>query len=72
MFLIFFFDQGTLVAGVIAANTTGITQTQYATEVPFIGVAPQATLGAYRIFGCSGTTSSGTINISISNRFVML
>lgn len=37
-------------AGIIAANDTS-----------FIGVAPQATLGAYRVFGCKGGTSNDLI-----------
>ncbi|KAG0303472.1 hypothetical protein BGZ97_001908 [Linnemannia gamsii] len=41
---------GTHVAGIIAANDTS-----------FIGVAPQATLGAYRVFGCQGGTSNDLI-----------
>ncbi|OAQ28034.1 subtilisin-like protein, partial [Linnemannia elongata AG-77] len=41
---------GTHVAGIIAANDT-----------TFIGVAPQATLGAYRVFGCEGGTSNDLI-----------
>ena len=40
---------GTHVAGIIGAN--GV----------IVGVAPDVTLGAYRIFGCSGTTSSDVI-----------
>ncbi|KAF9189019.1 hypothetical protein BGZ50_000985 [Haplosporangium sp. Z 11] len=41
---------GTHVAGIIAANDTD-----------FIGVAPRATLGAYRVFGCKGGTSNDVI-----------
>ncbi|KAG0203729.1 hypothetical protein BGX33_008929 [Mortierella sp. NVP41] len=41
---------GTHVAGIIAANDT-----------TSIGVAPQATLGAYRVFGCQGGTSNDLI-----------
>ncbi|KAF9362126.1 hypothetical protein BGX26_000014 [Mortierella sp. AD094] len=41
---------GTHVAGIIAANDTS-----------FLGVAPQATLGAYRVFGCKGGTSNDLI-----------
>ncbi len=38
--------EGTHVAGIIAANTTGINATFFIPDVPFIGVAPQVTLGA--------------------------
>ncbi|KAI7816561.1 peptidase S8/S53 domain-containing protein [Gamsiella multidivaricata] len=41
---------GTHVAGIIAANDTA-----------FLGVAPQAILGAYRVFGCKGGTSNDLI-----------
>ncbi|KAK3843452.1 MAG: peptidase S8/S53 domain-containing protein [Linnemannia gamsii] len=41
---------GTHVAGIIAAN-----------DIDFIGVIPQATLGAYRVFGCQGGTSNDLI-----------
>ncbi|KFH71257.1 hypothetical protein MVEG_01558 [Podila verticillata NRRL 6337] len=41
---------GTHVAGIIAANDTS-----------FIGVAPQATLGAYRVFNCGGATGNDVI-----------
>ena len=37
---------GTHVAGIIGANTTGITSGIFMSNTPFIGVAPQATLGA--------------------------
>ncbi|KAF9412815.1 hypothetical protein BGZ94_000920 [Podila epigama] len=41
---------GTHVAGIVAANDTD-----------FIGVAPQATLGAYRVFNCKGATGNDQI-----------
>ncbi|KAG0227086.1 hypothetical protein BGW41_003976 [Actinomortierella wolfii] len=41
---------GTHVAGIIAANDT-----------MFLGVAPQATLGAYRVFSCRGGTTNDLI-----------
>ncbi|CAF4998618.1 unnamed protein product, partial [Rotaria sp. Silwood1] len=52
-------DNCTHIAGILAANATEIVQTNYSPLEPFIGVAPQATIGAYRIFGCSenGTTT---------------
>jgi hypothetical protein len=37
---------GTHTAGIIAANTTGINETIFIPKMPFIGVAPQVTLGA--------------------------
>ncbi|KAG0085445.1 hypothetical protein BGZ92_008994 [Podila epicladia] len=41
---------GTHVAGIVAANDTS-----------FIGVAPQATLAAYRVFDCEGETGTDVI-----------
>ncbi|KAG0026053.1 hypothetical protein BGZ81_006656 [Podila clonocystis] len=41
---------GTHVAGIIAAK-----------DPAFVGVAPEATLGAYRVFGCRGGTSNDLI-----------
>jgi hypothetical protein len=37
---------GTHVAGIIAANITGISQTYFTPSVPFSGVAPDVTIGA--------------------------
>ncbi len=37
---------GTHVAGIIAANITGINQTYFTPSVPFSGVAPDVTIGA--------------------------
>ena len=45
-FLNICFNKGTHVAGIIAANTTGITEKGFISPVPFMGVAPQATIGA--------------------------
>ncbi|CAF3304435.1 unnamed protein product [Rotaria socialis] len=52
-------SHGTHVAGIVAANATAISQTGFTPIVPFVGVAPQAILGAYRIFGCNAD-STGT------------
>ena len=37
---------GTHVAGLIAANTSGIIEKEFISPVPFIGVAPRVTIGA--------------------------
>ncbi|CAF5195974.1 unnamed protein product, partial [Rotaria magnacalcarata] len=42
-------SHGTHVAGIVAANATTISQAGFTPIVPFIGVAPQAILGAYMI-----------------------
>lgn len=39
-------SHGTHVTGIIAANATGITETGFISYVPFVGVAPQVTIGA--------------------------
>ncbi|UJR24182.1 hypothetical protein I4U23_027148 [Adineta vaga] len=52
---------GTHVAGIIGANTTGIDQPLYTPFEHFIGVAPRAKLGAYRVFGCSGYVTSDVV-----------
>ncbi|CAF3826629.1 unnamed protein product [Rotaria sordida] len=39
-------SHGTHVAGIIAANAIGISQPGFIPDVPFLGVAPEATLGA--------------------------
>jgi subtilisin family serine protease len=44
---------GTHVAGIIGANGTG--------AAGMVGVAPKVTFGAYRIFGCDGSTSTDLI-----------
>ncbi|KAJ3107294.1 hypothetical protein HDU97_004433 [Phlyctochytrium planicorne] len=46
-------SHGTHVAGIVGANSYLVPSTSpYASPVNFTGVAPEATLGAYRIFGC--------------------
>ncbi|CAF3570870.1 unnamed protein product [Rotaria sp. Silwood1] len=60
-------SHGTHVAGILAANATEVLQTDYSPIEPFLGVAPQATIGSYRVFGCSGngTTTGRDESISI-------
>ncbi|RKP07590.1 peptidase S8/S53 domain-containing protein [Thamnocephalis sphaerospora] len=49
---------GTHVAGIIAANDT-----------TFVGVAPRATLGAYRVFGCNDNTQADMIIAALERAF---
>ncbi|KAF8065463.1 RIN2 [Scenedesmus sp. PABB004] len=46
-------SHGTHVAGIIAGDARG-----GASPVPWQGVAPEAVLGAYRVFACDGTTTN--------------
>ncbi|RUS18771.1 peptidase S8/S53 domain-containing protein [Endogone sp. FLAS-F59071] len=52
---------GTHTAGIVGANALHIKNP--APVVPFTGVAPDATLGAYRVFGCAADTTSTDIII---------
>ncbi|KAF8936266.1 hypothetical protein BGZ58_004404 [Dissophora ornata] len=45
---------GTHVAGIVAARSEG---PHAMSALSFVGVAPDATLGAYRVFGCEGDVS---------------
>ncbi|CAF1482172.1 unnamed protein product [Rotaria magnacalcarata] len=63
-------SHGTHVAGIVAANATTISQAGFTPIVPFIGVAPQAILGAYRIFGCvADSTGTDMITAAIYRAF---
>lgn len=44
-------SHGTHVAGIIAANAN-LQTGPFATPISFTGVAPEVTIGAYRVFGC--------------------
>ncbi|KAJ3332207.1 hypothetical protein HDU76_000980 [Blyttiomyces sp. JEL0837] len=52
---------GTHVAGVIAADASFLTSGAYAPASSLTGVAPDATIYAYRVFGCQGDTTSDII-----------
>ncbi|KAJ3009973.1 UNVERIFIED_CONTAM: hypothetical protein HDU68_002402 [Siphonaria sp. JEL0065] len=51
-------SHGTHVAGIIAADARNITKEGFIPAVPFTGVAPDANIFAYRVFGCNGGTGS--------------
>ncbi|KAF9988655.1 hypothetical protein BGZ75_008896, partial [Mortierella antarctica] len=51
---------GTHVAGIIGANAMNI-KTSPKPPQPFIGVAPEVTFGAYRVFGCDGSSADDVI-----------
>jgi subtilisin family serine protease len=54
---------GTHVAGIVGANASPAAISTFGSDplliprVPFTGVAPNVTLGAYRVFGCNGGTT---------------
>ncbi|KAI9346747.1 peptidase S8/S53 domain-containing protein [Zopfochytrium polystomum] len=58
-------SHGTSVAGVAAADGTNITAEGFVPAVPFSGVAPAATLGAYKITSCAGIIFTDVITAAI-------
>ncbi|KAJ3053662.1 hypothetical protein HK097_003676 [Rhizophlyctis rosea] len=56
---------GTHVAGIIAGNATGITDPAWKPAIDWWGVAPQATLGAYKIAGCPWMATEDSIVAAI-------
>ncbi|KAF9575160.1 hypothetical protein EC968_004096 [Mortierella alpina] len=51
---------GSHVAGIIGANAMNIKASPKPPQ-PFIGVAPEVTFGAYRVFGCDGSSGDDVI-----------
>ncbi|KAJ3026737.1 UNVERIFIED_CONTAM: hypothetical protein HDU68_005163 [Siphonaria sp. JEL0065] len=58
-------SHGTHVAGIIAADARNITTPGWIPDIPFTGVAPDATIYAYRVFGCPGSGSNDVIIAAI-------
>ncbi|KAI9345133.1 peptidase S8/S53 domain-containing protein [Zopfochytrium polystomum] len=58
-------SHGTHVAGISAGDASHITQDGFITSLPWTGVAPEATLAAYRVFGCDGDTTNDVISSAI-------
>ncbi|KAJ3104616.1 hypothetical protein HDU97_009007 [Phlyctochytrium planicorne] len=56
---------GTHAAGIVAASTLGLKDSAWISDQPFTGVAPEASLGVYRVFGCSGESASDIIAAAI-------
>ncbi|KAI1315512.1 hypothetical protein EDD11_000693 [Mortierella claussenii] len=54
------FGHGSHVAGIIGGNALNIKSSPKPPQ-PFVGVAPEVTLGAYRIFGCNGQSGEDVI-----------
>ncbi|KAF9084359.1 hypothetical protein BGX27_003826 [Mortierella sp. AM989] len=51
---------GTHVAGIVGGNALNIKVSPKPPQ-PFVGVAPEVTFGAYRVFGCDGSTGDDII-----------
>ncbi|TPX57143.1 hypothetical protein PhCBS80983_g04046 [Powellomyces hirtus] len=62
-------SHGTHVAGIIGASATNIKVPGFVPAIPFVGVAPEATLGHYRIFGCSGNNGDDVMAKAIYKAF---
>ncbi|KAJ3110895.1 hypothetical protein HDU96_006172 [Phlyctochytrium bullatum] len=54
-------SHGTHVAGIVGADARNISNADWASDIPFTGVAPGATLGAYRVFGCVADSTSSDV-----------
>lgn len=62
------FGHGSHVAGIIGGNALNIKTTPKPPQ-PFVGVAPEVTLGAYRIFGCKGNAGDDVIMAAMEMAF---
>ncbi|KAI9329163.1 peptidase S8/S53 domain-containing protein [Obelidium mucronatum] len=58
-------SHGTHVAGIIAADARNITVDGFIPSIPFTGVAPEANIFAYRVFGCKGSTQTDIMAAAI-------
>ncbi|KAI8825384.1 peptidase S8/S53 domain-containing protein, partial [Chytriomyces cf. hyalinus JEL632] len=54
-------SHGTHVAGIVAADARNITTPGYVPSVPFTGVAYEANLLAYRVFGCPADSTASDV-----------
>ncbi|KAF9409527.1 hypothetical protein BGZ94_001925, partial [Podila epigama] len=59
---------GTHVAGIVGGDARNI-KTAPLPPQPFVGVAPEVTFGAYRVFGCTGSASTDVILASMEMAF---
>ncbi|KAJ3096227.1 hypothetical protein HDU97_006084 [Phlyctochytrium planicorne] len=58
-------SHGTHVSGVLAADATNVTVPGFESAIPLTGVAPNVTLGHYRVNGCSGGTTTDIVIAAI-------
>ncbi|KAF9940621.1 hypothetical protein BGZ67_007259 [Mortierella alpina] len=63
------YGHGTHVAGIIGANALNISSKELKPPQPFVGVAPEVTLGAYRVYGCKGGASDDVILAAMEMAF---
>ncbi|KAJ3107298.1 hypothetical protein HDU97_004437 [Phlyctochytrium planicorne] len=61
-------SHGTHVAGIVGADATNLKNPEWISQVPFTGVAPEVTLGAYRVFGCPADNTGTDV---ITNAIIM-
>ncbi|KAF9301220.1 hypothetical protein BGZ74_006959 [Mortierella antarctica] len=59
---------GTHVAGIVGGDALNIKTTPKPPQ-PFVGVAPEVTFGAYRIFGCDGSSGDDVIMAAMEMAF---
>ncbi|KAI9329776.1 peptidase S8/S53 domain-containing protein [Zopfochytrium polystomum] len=58
-------SHGTHVIGIVAGDARNITQPGFVPLFPWSGVAPDASIAAYRVFGCNGSTGSDVVTAAI-------
>ncbi|KAI9327627.1 peptidase S8/S53 domain-containing protein, partial [Zopfochytrium polystomum] len=58
-------SHGTHVIGIVAGDARNITQPGFVPLFPWSGVAPDASIAAYRVFGCNGSTGSDVVAAAI-------
>ena len=58
-------SHGTHVAGIIAADSSRVQNISMQPPLPLTGAAPGVEIGAYRIFGCSGSTATDILAAAI-------
>ncbi|KAJ3107297.1 hypothetical protein HDU97_004436 [Phlyctochytrium planicorne] len=54
-------SHGTHVAGIIAGDARNISSPEWKNDFAFTGVAPEATIGAYRVFGCPADNTGNDV-----------
>ena len=59
-------SHGTHVAGIIVADSSRIQNASMLPPFPLTGAAPGVEIGAYRIFGCSGSTATDIVAAKMS------